>query len=78
MTFGDKLSKRARCILTQTNVDAAEVAQIFLMESYAITDYRVVIISDRGPKLPSKFWKSLMQLMGVKFSMKNYTSGSER
>lgn len=55
MTAVDKLSKRASCILTQTIVDAAEVAQIFFMESYAITDYRVVIISDRGPRFPLNF-----------------------
>ena len=69
MTVVDNLSKRARYIPTHTKVEATEVAQIFFDGILRHHGIPRATISDRDPRFTSKFWKSLMQLMGVKLSM---------
>ena len=69
MTVVDKLSKRAKYAAVHTNDEDTDVAKCFcdtVVRHHGLTE---VIISDRDSKFTSNFWKSLMQIMGVKFSM---------
>nr|CCA16567.1 Putative retroelement putative [Albugo laibachii Nc14] len=69
LTVVDKLSKHARYIPTHTMADAAEVARTFFDGVIRHHGLPQVIISARDPIFTSKFWRSLMQLMGLKLSM---------
>jgi RNase H-like domain found in reverse transcriptase/Integrase zinc binding domain/Chromo (CHRromatin Organisation MOdifier) domain len=69
MTVVDKLSKRAKYTAVHTDDDAEDTAKVFF--NCVIRHHGVpsIIISDRDPKFTSKFWTSLMKLMGVKLNM---------
>ena len=69
MTVVDKLSKRAKYAATFTTAEAPEIARLFFDTVVHHHGLPKVIISDRDPKFTSKFWKSLMAILGVKFSM---------
>ena len=69
MTVVDKLSKRAKYAAVHTNDEATDVAKCFFDTVIRHHKLPEVIISDRDSKFTSNFWKSLMQIMGVKLSM---------
>ena len=70
MAVVDKFSKRTRCIPAHTRADAAEGAQIFFDGVIRHHELPQIIISDESPIFTSIFWRSRMQLLGVKLSMK--------
>ena len=64
-----RLSKRAVYIPTQTDITAEGYAKLFF--NHVVRTYGIPkeIISDRDSKFISKFWKSLMEIMGIKLAM---------
>jgi hypothetical protein len=65
LTVVDKLSKRAKYIPTYTTAGADEAARVFFDIVVRHHGLPQRIISDRDPKFTSKFWKALMDIMGV-------------
>ena len=63
------LSKRPIYAPTYTTADSKDTADLFFDAVVRHHGLPKVIISDRDPKFPANFWKSLMNIMGVKLSM---------
>ncbi|CAI7901147.1 unnamed protein product, partial [Closterium sp. NIES-54] len=65
----NKFSKMGHFIPTHTTARTDETAQLFL--KYIISQHGIptTLISDRDPKLTSKFWKELMSLMGTRLAI---------
>ncbi|GJP39060.1 hypothetical protein CLOM_g23451 [Closterium sp. NIES-68] len=65
----DKFSKMGHFIPTHTTSRTEEIAQLFVR--YIISQHGIptTLISERDPKLISKFWKELMSLLGTKLAM---------
>ncbi|GJP29588.1 hypothetical protein CLOM_g17696, partial [Closterium sp. NIES-68] len=65
----DKFSKMGHFIPTHTTARTEETAQLFVC--YIISQHGIptTLISNRDPKLNSKFWKELMSLLGTKLAM---------
>ncbi|GJP35280.1 hypothetical protein CLOM_g19773 [Closterium sp. NIES-68] len=70
----DKLSKMGHFIPTHTTVQSEETAQLQVFVRYIISQYGIptTLISDRDPKITSKFRKEQMSLLGTKLAM-SYT-----
>jgi hypothetical protein len=62
----DRLTKMALFIPTHSDVDAPEVAMIFLQNVFAKHGTPSDIISDRGKHFTSRFWTSLCALLNIK------------
>ncbi|KAF1316466.1 putative retroelement, partial [Globisporangium splendens] len=69
LTVVDKLSKRAKYAPTHAKDGAPDVAKVFFDTIVRHHGLPEVVISDRDSKFTSKFWTSLMKLMGIKLSM---------
>ncbi|KAF1313198.1 Retrotransposon nucleocapsid protein, partial [Globisporangium splendens] len=69
LTVVDKLSKRAKYAPTHAKDGASDVAKVFFDTIVRHHGLPEVVISDRDSKFTSKFWTSLMKLMGIKLSM---------
>ena len=65
----DRLSKLVHFIPTHTEVDATEVAQLFVQHVAKHHGLPESIVSDRDSKFTSKFWQAVMKLWGVKTDM---------
>ncbi|KAF0692775.1 Aste57867_16172 [Aphanomyces stellatus] len=65
----DKLSKRPTYIPTKSDVDAPQTAKEFFEHVVRHHGLPSTIISDRDPKFTSTFWKSLMDIMGIRQAM---------
>ena len=65
----DYLSKRAHFIPTRTNVNAKEVAKLFIENIFKLHGVPDVIVSDRDSKFISTFWKSFHSIMGTKLAL---------
>jgi len=63
------LTKMALFIPTFRNIDAEDLAHIFLSQVFAKHGTPTDIISDRGKHFISQFWKSLCQLLGIKANL---------
>jgi hypothetical protein len=62
----DRSSKQAHFIPTTTKLDGPGCAELFLKEVFRIHGLPRTIISDRDSKFLSKFWRRLVQLLGIK------------
>jgi hypothetical protein len=62
----DRLTKMALFIPTFSDIDAGEVAMLFLRYVFAKHGTPSDIISDRGKHFTSRFWTSLCELLGIK------------
>ncbi|KAF0714972.1 Aste57867_3621 [Aphanomyces stellatus] len=65
----DKLSKRPKYIPTKSDVDAPQTAKEFFEHVVRHHGLPSTIISDRDPKFTSTFWRSLMDIMGIRQAM---------
>ena len=65
----DYLSKRAHLIPTRTNVNAKEVAKLYIENIFKLHGVPDVIVSDRDSKFISSFWKSFHSIMGTKLAL---------
>ena len=55
----DRLTKMMHAIPITTNINAPQLANIFLKEIFRLHGMPKIIISDRDPRFTSIFWKSL-------------------
>ena len=55
----DRLTKRMHAIPITTNINAPQLANIFLKEIYRLHGMPKIIVSDRDPRFTSIFWRSL-------------------
>jgi len=53
----------AHFIPTHKTADAVQVAELFIEHIFKLYGLPKIIISDRDPKLTSKFWKSLFKTL---------------
>ena len=62
----DRFSKMVKCIPTQTNVTALQLAKLFLR--YVVADHGVpkTLITDRDPKFMSHFWEEFFTALNTK------------
>ena len=65
----DRLSKLVHFIPTRCDVDAAEVAQLFVQHVAKHHGLPTSIVSDRDTKFTSKFWEAVMKLWNVRTDM---------
>ena len=67
----DQLTKMALFIPTYSDINAVEVAMIFLQHVFSKHDTPSDIISDQGKHFTSKFWTSHCKLLGIKGNLSN-------
>jgi len=63
------LTKMALFIPTFRNIDAEDLARIFLSQVFAKHGTLTNIVSDWGKHIISLFWQSLCQLLGIKANL---------
>ena len=63
------LSKMALFIATHWDIDAEDLAMLFLVHVFSKHGTPSDIISDCGKHFISRFWKSLCQLLGIKANL---------
>jgi len=63
------LTKIALFIPTSHNIDAEDLARIFLLQVFVKHGTPTDIISDRGKHFILQFWQSLCQLLGIKANL---------
>lgn len=68
-TWVDRLSRRVHFIPSKDSDTAVDVANSFFRNIFPYHGMPDSIVSDRDPKFKSKFWKRLMELMGVQRKM---------
>src|SRR5467141_680408 len=64
-----RLTKMALFIPTFRDIDAEDLAHIFLSQVFAKHGTPTDIVSDRGKHFISRFWRSLCQLLGIKANL---------
>jgi hypothetical protein len=65
----DRLTKMLVCIPCNKSVSAPQLAQLFVDNVVRRFGMPEDLVSDRDPRFTSHFWRSLMELLGTKFSM---------
>jgi hypothetical protein len=65
----DRLTKRAHFIPTVTTANAPSVAQLFVSEIFRLHGLPRSITCDRDVRFTSKFWSSLLEILGVRINM---------
>ena len=68
-TWVDRLSRRVHFIPSKEEDTAVDVANSFYKNIFKYHGMPDSIVSDRDPKFTSKFWKKLMELLGVQLKM---------
>jgi len=69
LTVTDKLTKAIRLIPCTTETSAEDTARLFLDYCYPIFGLPVKLISDRDARFTSRFWQTLMDLLGIKLGL---------
>ena len=65
----DRLSKMTHLIPCKSNIDATEVAELFMKEVVRLHGWPTSIISDRDSLFTSELWRHLHQVFGTKLRM---------
>jgi hypothetical protein len=61
----DQLTKERHLIPCRTDVDAKELANLFIAHIFCLHGLPLTIISDRGPQFSALFWKYLCCRLGI-------------
>jgi len=69
MIVVDRFGKRTLSIPCTKNVNAKEVAQLFIHYVYRIYGPPETIVSDRGPQFVSAFWTEFTRILGIKLKL---------
>jgi transposase InsO family protein len=69
MTITDRFSGWVWAIPTDIELTAEEAATLFFDFIYPYTSLPISIVSDRDTRFTSKFWSTLMDLLGIKLDM---------
>ena len=62
----DRLTKSAHFIPVKSGYSVDKLAQVYVDEVVRLHGAPVSIVSDRGPQLTSRFWRSLQNAMGTR------------
>jgi len=65
LTVTDKFTKAVRLIACTKTTTAEDTARLYIEHCYSIFGLPVKIISDRDARFTSRFWSTLMHLLGV-------------
>ncbi|KAJ4745297.1 polyprotein [Rhynchospora pubera] len=65
----DRLTKYAHLMALKHPYKAADVAQLFIENVYKLHGLPTDIVSDRDPLFTSKFWRELMDKLGIKLNL---------
>lgn len=65
----DRLTKMAHFVPCKDSINAQELASAFTKDVFRLHGLPDEIISDRGSVFTSRFWQSLLKLLGIKSSM---------
>lgn len=68
-TWVDRISRRVHFIPSRSSDTAVDAAKSFYGNIFKLHGLPDEIVSDRDPKFTSKFWRTLMDLCGVKLKM---------
>lgn len=68
-TYVDRYSKRIHLIPSKSSDSATDVAEGFFKNIFRLHGLPDSIVSDRDPKLTSKFWSHLMSCCGIQLKM---------
>ena len=68
-TWVDRLSRRVHFIPSRSSDTAVDAAKSFYGNIFKLHGLPDEIVSDRDPKFTSKFWRTTMELCGVKLKM---------
>jgi hypothetical protein len=55
----DCLTKERHLVPCPTDIDAKELANVFIAHIFRLHGLRLTIVSDRGPQFAALFWKNL-------------------
>jgi transposase InsO family protein len=61
----DRLTKEQHLILCYMDIDAKELANLFIAHIFCLHGLPLTIISDRGPEFSMLFWKYLCCYLGI-------------
>ena len=61
----DRLTKSAHFLLVKRTLNMDQYAELYISEIVRLHGVPLSIVSDRDPKFPSTFWKSLHKAMGT-------------
>jgi hypothetical protein len=65
----DRFGKRPFLIPCYKNIDAKEVARLYIHYIYRIYGLLDTIISDRGPQFISAFWNEFTRILGIRLKL---------
>jgi hypothetical protein len=65
----DKLSRQAHFLALSPNLDAIDLAHLYLHEVYRHRGLPRILISDRDVRFTSLFWTSLMKRLGMRLNL---------
>ncbi len=69
VVFVDKLTKMVHYAATRTDIDAVQLARLFMDNVVRLHGVPQSIVSDRDPRFTSNFWRSLWNQLGTKLHM---------
>ena len=69
MILVDRFGKRPISIPCHKNIDAKEVARLYINYPYRIYGPPDTIVSDRGPQFISAFWNEFTRILGIKLKL---------
>jgi transposase InsO family protein len=61
----DRLTKERHLVPCRTDVDAKELANLFIAHIFRLHGLPLTIISDRGPQFAALFWKNPCRRLGI-------------
>jgi transposase InsO family protein len=61
----DHVTKERHLVPCRTDVDAKELANLFIAHIFRLHGLPLTIISDRGPQFTALFWKNLCRRLGI-------------
>jgi hypothetical protein len=67
--FVDKLTKMVHYVATIEQINAPRLAKLFMDNVVRLHGIPDSIVSDRDPRMTSRFWKELWKLLGTKLKM---------
>lgn len=67
----DRLTKYTHFIPINTNINAPQLAKVFMKSIYKLHGIPKRIVSDRDPKFIGHFWQELFRIVGVTFNMRS-------
>ena len=62
----DRLTKSVHFLLVKTNYNLNKLAELYVKEIMRLQGALVSVVSNRDPRITSRFWPSLQEALGTK------------